>query len=573
MAEYATSVMRAVSTAAARSGELSRHVQDEELGRRAVASARRGERRQIPAGGARYVEVQSEAAAQVANRGVKAVAARENVYLATDQPRDEAHHDAETRTFHPARKPAREPGKPDTRDRQFNERMLTDLAAAVGTPAERKAAEAGHALEVARLAGVQVPGLNPAPDGLSAAQEKARTSMVGDLAARTALERLGIQYAPAPPSEQARKDQAVYAGTPARWTRRGGRRRRCGRTWSRGTGSRSGSRRGSSTRPPRPSSRRCGPARRRRRSAGVRSRLRLPPRRPGRRPGAGLRRRQGGGAASVDGHSLRIGAGPARGASAPAPSVRDGRRAPGGSRSRRLDVEVGVSYHQSGGESLRARTASPAAGPDTVRAYRPYNAVVLHAQLVERGLPAGSGSSSPSISAGSSAGRCCRPPRGTRSASFSRAATGAGSRLGWPAPRPSLSRPGAYRVLHSETQTTLAPSRDTRVLCGRDREIAAREVVRQMLAGAGARLEPGDRVEYGRDAEGLVLCHPRQSAFTSPGAWASSVVSSVAAAVSDDAALHDAVRVGRSAATHCVSTTPARGARDRGRGRGGKRGC
>ena len=214
MAEYATSVMRAVSTAATRSGELSRHVQDEELGRRAVASARRGERRQIPAGGARYVEVQSEAAAQVANRGVKAVAARENVYLATDQPRDEAHYDAETRTFHPARKPAREPGKPDTRDRQFNERMLTDLAAAVGTPAERKAAEAGHGLEVARLAGVQVPGLNPAPDGLSAAQEKARTSMVGDLAARTALERLGIQYAPAPPSEQARKDQAAYAGTP-----------------------------------------------------------------------------------------------------------------------------------------------------------------------------------------------------------------------------------------------------------------------------------------------------------------------------------------------------------------------
>ena len=214
MAEYATSVMRAVSTAAARSPELSRHVQDEELGRRAVASARRGERRQIPAAGARYAEVQAEAAARVANRGVKAIAARENVYLASDQPRDEAHYDAETRTFHPARKPAREPGKPDTRDRQFNEKMLTDLAAAVGTPAERKAGEAGHAVEVARLAGVQVPGRNPAPDGLSAAQEKARTSMVGDLAARTSLERLGIEYAPAAPSEQARKGQAAYAQTP-----------------------------------------------------------------------------------------------------------------------------------------------------------------------------------------------------------------------------------------------------------------------------------------------------------------------------------------------------------------------
>ena len=214
MAEYATSVMRAVSTAAARSPELSQRVQDEEMGRRAVASTRRRERRQIPAGGARYAEVQAEAAAQVANRGVKAIAARENVYLATDQPRDEAHFDAETRTLYPARKPAREPGRPDTRDRQFNERMLTDLAAAVGTPAERKAAEAGRAVEVARLAGVQVPGLNPAPDGLTTTQEKARTAMVGDLAARTTLERLGIEYSPAPPSEQARKDQAAYARTP-----------------------------------------------------------------------------------------------------------------------------------------------------------------------------------------------------------------------------------------------------------------------------------------------------------------------------------------------------------------------
>ena len=214
MAEYATSVMRAVSTAAARSPELSRHVQGEEMGRRAVASTRRRERRQIPAGSARYAEVQAEAAAQVANRGIRAIAARENVYPATDQPRDEAHFDAETRTLYPARKPAREPGKPDTRDRQFSERMLQDLAAAVGTRAERKAAEAGRALEVARLAGVQVPGLNPAPDGLSASQEKARTSMVGDLAARATLERLGIEYAPAPPSEQVRKDQAAYARTP-----------------------------------------------------------------------------------------------------------------------------------------------------------------------------------------------------------------------------------------------------------------------------------------------------------------------------------------------------------------------
>ena len=212
--EYATSVMRAVSTAIARSETLSAHVQDEELGRRAVASARRTERRQIPAGGTRYAEVQSHAVAQVANRGVKALAAREQVYLATDQPRDKAHFDEKTRTFHPERKPARAPGGPDTREQRFNERMLLDLAAAVGTREEKKAARAGQAPEVAQLAGVQVPGRNPAPAGLSAAQEKARTSMVGDLAARTTLERLGIQYSPAPPTEQARKEQAAYAQAP-----------------------------------------------------------------------------------------------------------------------------------------------------------------------------------------------------------------------------------------------------------------------------------------------------------------------------------------------------------------------
>ncbi len=213
-AEYATSVMRAVSTAIARSEGLSAHVQDEELGRRAVAQARRKERRQIPAGGTRYAEIQGQAVAQVASRGVKALAAREQVYLATDQPRDEAHFDKETRTFYPERRTARPAGGPDTREQRFNERMLLDLAAAVGNREEKKAARAGNALEVAQLAGVQVPGRNPAPAGLSPAQEKARTSMVGDLAARTTLERLGIQYSPAPPTEQARKDQSAYAQAP-----------------------------------------------------------------------------------------------------------------------------------------------------------------------------------------------------------------------------------------------------------------------------------------------------------------------------------------------------------------------
>ena len=210
-----------------------------------------------------------------------------------------------------------------------------------------------------------------------------------------------------------------------------------------------------------------------------------------------------------------------------------------------LDVEAGVSYHQSGGEALRARSASRKGGPDTVRAYRPYNAVVLHAQLVERGLPSDSGEFVTEHQCGKLGGDVLPAASPYEERFLLESGDRRGIAVGI-AGRPSVVlRPGAYRVLHSQTQTTLAPSPDPRVLGGRDREIAARDVVRQVLAGAGARLEPGDRVEWGRDAEGLVVCHPRQSALPSPGAWASSVVSAVAGAVSDDAALHDAVRVGR----------------------------
>ncbi len=210
-----------------------------------------------------------------------------------------------------------------------------------------------------------------------------------------------------------------------------------------------------------------------------------------------------------------------------------------------LDVEAGVSYHQSRGEALRARSASRAGSRDTVRAYRPYNAVVLHAQLVERGLPAGSGEFVTEHQCGKLGGEV-RPAAAPYEERF---LLESGDRRGIAvgiAGSPAVAlRPGAYRVLHSQTQTTLAPFPDPRVLGGRDREIAARDVVRQVLAGAGARLEPGDQVEWGRDGEGLVVCHPGQAALASSGAWVSSVVASLAAAVSDDSSLHDAVRVGR----------------------------
>ena len=210
-----------------------------------------------------------------------------------------------------------------------------------------------------------------------------------------------------------------------------------------------------------------------------------------------------------------------------------------------LDVEAGVSYHQSCGEALRARSASRAGGPDTVRAYQPYNAVVLHAQLVERGLPAGSGEFVTEHQCGKLGGDVLPAASPYEERFLLESGDRRGIAVGIAGTPAVVLRPGAYRVLHSETQTTLAPSPDPRVLGGLDREVAAREVVRQVLSGAGARLEPGDRVEWGRDGEGLVVCHPRQSALPSPGAWASSVVALVAAAVSEDSALHDAVRVGR----------------------------
>lgn len=210
-----------------------------------------------------------------------------------------------------------------------------------------------------------------------------------------------------------------------------------------------------------------------------------------------------------------------------------------------LDVEAGVSYHQSGGEALRARSASPKGGVDTVRAYLPYNAVVLHAQLVERGQPAGSGEFVTEHQCGKLGGDVLPAASAYEERFLLESGDRRGIAIGIGGTPAVALRPGAYRVLHSQTQTTLEPSPDPRVVRGRDREIAAREVVRQVLAGAGARLEPGDRVEYGRDGEGLVVCHPGLSAVASSGAWASSVVSAVAAAVSDDGALHDAVRVAR----------------------------
>lgn len=211
---WATAVMRAASTAIVRSDGLSRQIQDEAIGRRPVEAARRQGKRLIRGGGREYQEVRSKALGEVATRGVKAIADREGVYLATDQPRDVAHYDAEKKTFYPQRSSPVDAGQVETRDQRFREQMLVDLAKAVGTAEEKAAARDGGALQVAEAAGVRVTGMNPKPEGLTPAQEKARSSMVGDVAARQTLERLGIAYEPGDAPAQLRKEQAEYARQP-----------------------------------------------------------------------------------------------------------------------------------------------------------------------------------------------------------------------------------------------------------------------------------------------------------------------------------------------------------------------
>lgn len=213
---WATAVMRAASTAIVRSDDLSRQIQDEAIGRRPVESARRTGRRSIQGGSREYQEVRSKALGDVATRAAKMIADREGVYLATDQPRDAVHYDPEKKTFHPQRS-MRVPGdaaQAVTRDQRFKEQMLVDLAVAVGTKEERTAAKEGRALAVAEAAGVRVTGMNPRPQGLTPAQEKARSSMVGDVAARQTLERLGIAYEPGEAPGQLKKEQSEYARQP-----------------------------------------------------------------------------------------------------------------------------------------------------------------------------------------------------------------------------------------------------------------------------------------------------------------------------------------------------------------------
>ena len=210
-----------------------------------------------------------------------------------------------------------------------------------------------------------------------------------------------------------------------------------------------------------------------------------------------------------------------------------------------LDVEAGVAYHQSVGEALRSRSIPRGGSAEVVRAYQPFNAAVLYAQLVERGLEGGSGEFVTGHQCGKLGGELLGEAAGDEGRFVVEAGDRRGIAVGIAGAPGIVQRPGVYTVVHSETQTTLESAADPRVLHGRDRDAAARDVAVRVLAGARVRFEPADRVEFGRDGDGLVLCHPRQSGFPSSSAWASSLVGAVAALVSEDSAAHDEVRLRR----------------------------
>ena len=209
------------------------------------------------------------------------------------------------------------------------------------------------------------------------------------------------------------------------------------------------------------------------------------------------------------------------------------------------DVAAGVSWHQSAGEFLRSRSISRGGVVETVRGYQPYNAVVLHAQLVERGLAGGSGEFVTEHQCTKLGGEVLDAAGRPEDRFVLESGDRRGIAVGIAGSPGVVLRPGVYRVLHSETQTTLDPGGEGKLCGDRACEAAARDTVSQVLAGAGARLEPSDRLEFGRDGDGLVVCHPGLGAYPSPGAWASSVVAAATAAVSDDLEAHGAVRLAR----------------------------
>ena len=199
-----------------------------------------------------------------------------------------------------------------------------------------------------------------------------------------------------------------------------------------------------------------------------------------------------------------------------------------------LHVEAGVGYHQSRGEAVRSRSMSKA-GWD-VRPYEAYNAAVLHAQAMERGVADGPMEFVTPVQARRMGAGDVGVGESERY--LVETADRRGVAIGLAGKPAVLLRPPAYLVLHVGSQTDLDAVGDPRRGGGDEgREVAAAALVGRVVEAAGERVLG--------DAFGGSGRRPERSRFESPGAWASAVVGEVARVVSETPGVHGGVRLAR----------------------------
>lgn len=202
-----------------------------------------------------------------------------------------------------------------------------------------------------------------------------------------------------------------------------------------------------------------------------------------------------------------------------------------------LQVEAGVGYHQSTGEAVRSRSLSKAAGGGwDVRPYEAYNAAVLHAQAMERGVADGPMEFVTLVQARRMGAGDVDVDEGDRY--LVETADRRGIAIGLAGKPAVLQRPPAYLVLHVGSQTNLDPGGDPRrVVGGEGREVAAAALVGRVVEAAGERVLGAAFGGSGR--------RPERARFGGPGAWASAVVGEVARAASEIPEVHGEVRLAR----------------------------
>lgn len=202
-----------------------------------------------------------------------------------------------------------------------------------------------------------------------------------------------------------------------------------------------------------------------------------------------------------------------------------------------LHVEAGAGYHQSGGEAVRSRSLSKAEGGGwDVRPYEAFNAAVLHAQAMERGVADGPMEFVTPVQARRMGAGDVGVDETDRY--LVETADRRGIAIGLAGKPAVLQRPPAYLVLHVASQTDLDAVGDPRRDGGDEgREVAAAALVGRVVEAAGERV-------LGH-AFGAPDRRPERSRFEGPGAWASAVVGEVARAVSEMPEVHAEVRLAR----------------------------